>query len=252
MDEETLYGAIFRRKSVRLYDQEPLPQGVQDEILKNLQAARPLLPGLKTEFRITPLSDTRSSYPMKKAPHYIGAYAAPAPNHIVNIGFILQQMDLRLSASGIGTCWQGIPQPKKGVLAPEGMDFVIYLAFGKPKEPLHRASASEFKREPMEEMTSATGAEELLEPVRLAPSAMNSQPWYFTGTPGLLHAYCKKPGMVSGALLKEMNQVDMGIALCHLWLSARHQGKSIEFATDEGVMNSPPKGYYYIISAKIG
>nr|WP_243687870.1 nitroreductase family protein [Methanobacterium formicicum] len=29
------------------------------------------------------------------------------------MGFLLQQMDLFFSAHGLGSCWQGIPQPKK-------------------------------------------------------------------------------------------------------------------------------------------
>ena len=46
-----------------------------------------------------------------------------------------------------------------------------------------------------------------LEPARLAPSAVNSQPWYFTHDGDTIHVWCSKKG----------SRLDAGIALAHLY-----------------------------------
>ena len=65
---------------------------------------------------------------------------------------MLQQMDLFLSANGIGSGWQGMPRLTKEILNTSKLEFVILLAFGKPKERLHRETVSEFKRKPLREI----------------------------------------------------------------------------------------------------
>ncbi len=45
---------------------------------------------------------------------------------------MLQQMDLFFSASGIGSCWQGLPKPDKDMLNSSNLEFIILMAFGKP------------------------------------------------------------------------------------------------------------------------
>ncbi|MCC7558518.1 MAG: nitroreductase, partial [Methanobacteriaceae archaeon] len=165
--------------------------------------------------------------------------------------FMMQQMDLFLSANGIGSCWQGIPKPTKEVLKSSNLDFVILMAFGNSKEDLHRTNISQFKRKSLDEITDIKGEEKLLEPVRIAPSATNSQPWYFTRDNEVIHAYCKKLNFLKAKLMAKWNKIDMGIALYHLTLSAEYQGKKAEIIYDKDVENNPPRGYYYIASVKI-
>ncbi|MCX8131584.1 MAG: hypothetical protein N3I35_16010 [Clostridia bacterium] len=86
---------------------------------------------------------------------------------------ILEQRKMKcfiLSSNGIGSCWQGWPKPTKGILNVTNLEFVILMAFGKPNEPLYRLSVSEFKRKPLEQIRNMEGEDELLEPVRLAPT----------------------------------------------------------------------------------
>ena len=64
-----------------------------------------------------------------------------------------------------------------------------------------------FKRKPMEQITDKPDPR--LEPARLAPSAVNSQPWYFTHEGDIIHAYCSKKG----------SRLDAGIALAHLYVA---------------------------------
>src|SRR5690606_38406218 len=101
--------------------------------------------------------------------------------YLTNAGYILQQLDLYLSANGLGSCWLGIAKPTKDESFFSGLKFVITLAFGKPAEKLHRNEIGEFNRLPLDKIRDAVGMDNLLEPARLAPSANNSQRWYFTG-----------------------------------------------------------------------
>ena len=195
MSENDLYKAIFKRKSIRNYDSAQLDQNRLEEISKNLVALKPMSAEIKTEFKIiSPDQVTRKG--MNKAPHYIAAFSEAKDTYKANMGFMLQQMDLYFSATGIGSCWLGIPQPTKEARESSSLEFIILMSFGNPKETLHRTSVSQFKRKPLSEITNIQGADELLEPARLAPSAINLQNWYFTGDKNLIHAYSAKPGFL--------------------------------------------------------
>jgi hypothetical protein len=70
----------------------------------------------------------------------------------------------------------------------------------------------EFKRKPLDKIADRPDPQ--LEPARLAPSAINSQPWYFVHGEDAIHAYCVRNGRPG-----YMNQIDMGIALAHLYVA---------------------------------
>ncbi len=250
MNTEDLYQAIFRRKSVRNYDSSHLFLETLQEIENCLENLTPLYPQIKTEFKIVP-GDQIKTRMMKRSPHYILAFSEKKEGNLVNVGYMLQQMDLYLSWRGIGTCWQGIPQPKKEALATSSLDYDILLTMGKPQEALHRKDVQEFRRKVLREITDITGADDLLEPVRLAPSSTNSQPWYITGTRELMHFYCRKSGRLKSHFIGRFNQMDMGIALYHLKLSAEHFQKKVEFLKDEVAAQYGPDGYYYVESARV-
>ena len=96
-----------------------------------------------------------------------------------------------------GSCWLGIPQPTKDAADSSNLEFIILMAFGNPKETLYRTSTAEFKRKPLTETTNIMGADELLEPTRLAPSAVNNQNWYFTGnTTAILRLLLQRAGFL--------------------------------------------------------
>jgi nitroreductase len=249
MKQTDLYDVIFKRKAVRKYNFTPLDEKTLAGISAYISSIKPLNDKIKTEIKLFSEKDVKSL--QSKAPHYAVVFSETKEGYLTNAGFMLQQVDLFLSANGIGCCWQGMPKLKKDVLGDSKLEFVIVLAFGKPAEPLHRKSISEFDRKPLEKITNITGANELLEPARLAPSGVNSQPWYFTGGKGIIHAYCVKSRFLKALIFKKMNRIDMGIALCHLWIAAKHFGKKIDFTSDQKAQNTAPKGYYYITSLKV-
>jgi nitroreductase len=250
MENKKLYETIFKRKSIREYDLTPLDVHSLAEIMAHTSALKPLFDGIKIEMKLLSQPDVKGLF-LAKAPHYLAVFSEPKDGYLANVGFILQQMDLFFSANGIGSCWQGMPKPTKEILNSSKLEFVILLAFGKPKETLHRGSVSEFKRKPIGEITDIKGADELLEPARLAPSAMNKQLWFFTGDASTIHAYRAKSSFLTAFMFDKTSKISMGIAICHVWVTAKHFGKQVEFIDDQEARNKPPAGHDYVISIKI-
>ena len=250
MKKKDIYKAIFKRKSIRKYDLSPLDKDILHVISAYINDLNPLYKDIKIDIKIISTNDVNRRM-MKKAPHYLAVFSEKKEGYLTNVGFMLQQMDLIFSAMGIGSCWQGIPIPTKEVLNSSDLKFIILMAFGKPSEPLYRENTSEFKRNPLEKITSIKDMDELLEPVRLAPSATNSQPWFFKGKNNIIKAYSVKPNFLKAIVVNKYIPIDMGIALYHLNVSAEHFDKSTKIFFDEMEMKNSPKGYNYIATLNL-
>ncbi len=248
---EKLYNAIFHRKSIRKYDMTPLPTDVLSEIKHYANNVKSLVPTIKTKFSYLTAENVKNLLPIK-APHYICIYSEKAEHYLMNAGFMLQQIDLYLSARGIGSCWLGLAKPAKGVPTQiSGMDFIIMLAFGNSAETLHRADVSEFKRKNLDEIGVVSGDYDILNAVRLAPSASNSQPWFITGNAEKIQVIRVKLGTIRALIYDKLNQIDIGIALSHLYIAAKMKGRNVEFFYDKKDESIAPKGYEYMISAAL-
>ena len=94
-----------------------------------------------------------------------------------------------------------------------------------------------YKRKSLSEISDQE--DKKLEPARLAPSSVNSQPWYFIHEDDKIHVYCVNQKLLK--YLGNMNRIDMGIALTHLYTA---NPDTFQF------FRSTPKtnlqGYYYI------
>ncbi|MBO7364011.1 MAG: nitroreductase, partial [Lachnospiraceae bacterium] len=89
-----------------------------------------------------------------------------------------------------------------------------------------------------------------LEMVRLAPSAVNRQPWRAVRCGNLVHFYEKKNrGMATGTW--DVQKIDMGIALCHFELGAAESGLRTEFVMEDPGLTDDP-GCVYTASFRIG
>ncbi len=245
MDQEQLYQTIFKRKSVRKYQPGALDAQTMGKVEANLATLRPLFTDIRTELRVLGRDQIRGMF-KSGAPHFLAIYSEGKGEFEANAGFILQQMDLFLSSQGLGTCYQGIAKASKEMSQIDGLSYVIMLAFGRPAEPIHRNSVSEFKREPLANIRDAQGADDLLEPARLAPSGVNHQRWFFTGDSRVINVYATK-----GLLGESFNRIDAGIALCHIWLAASHLGKKVDAIKDSQAEKNAPSGRSYVASLRI-
>ena len=222
---------IRKRKSVRKYDPTPLDAATLEKIQAQFQKLVPLYPKIRYSIEIT--NKTKGLFNVK-APHYLIFRSVEKDDYCENIGFIGQQLDLFLSGMGIGTCWLGASKSQESEAF--ALPHVICMSFGKPAEPLYR-TLSEFKRKPLAEISE--GTDERLEAARLAPSAINSQNWYFIAEDGKIHCYRKKNNPLMGLIYNKMNCIDMGIAICHI----AEESDSFQFAKDDGA--PVRKGYIY-------
>ena len=84
---------------------------------------------------------------------------------------------------------------------------------------------------------------EPLEMVRLAPSAVNKQPWRAVICGGKVHFYEKHgKGYVSDGW--DIQKIDMGIALCHFVLAARECGMKVSFVQEDPRLATPEDTEY--------
>jgi len=248
MTNSKLYEAIFSRRSIRKYDMISLSEEALKSIREYADSVKPLDESIPYEFTYLGTDDVKNILPVK-APHYICLYSQKKGNYLMNAGFMLQQIDLYLSASNLASCWLGMAKPSKGVpQLHNDLEYVIMLAFGNTAEPIHRADTSEFKRKSMSSISSIVNRDELLEPVRLAPSASNTQPWFFSEKAGVITVSREKLSFIKAPLYDKMNQIDIGIALCHLWLSLDHQGKGASYDYKKA---EAPSGYEFMANISI-
>jgi hypothetical protein len=242
MAQDEQYDAIFKRKSVRKYAPGRLDAATMQKVVSKLKDLKPLFPEIRTELRVMTNPEVRGMFKVN-APHFLAFFSEVKDGYATNAGFMMQQMDLFLSANGIGSCWQGGPKPIRESRNASELEFVTLMAFGPPAEDVHRKSVSEFDREPLVKISDVKDNDDLLGPARLAPSGMNNQPWFFSGGNGAIHVSSAKSMIVD-----RMNRISAGIALCHMWLSATHSGKTVSFENDRSGDANAPRKYSYVAS----
>jgi hypothetical protein len=236
-----LYSSIFTRASTRKFDAKPLSAETLKELEAYIASVKPLLPDVKLTHKIVGAGDVKGMA-LPKAPHFLLISGKEHPLRNTAAGFLYQHAELWLYAHGCATRWLG---GAKGKAA--GPNHIIGIAFGKPSEPATR-KPEDFKRKPPGEI--AKGTDSRLEAVRLAPSGMNGQPWYFIVDGGQIHVYYKASlGGLAGKLYNLTN-LDAGIALCHLAVASEHEGKSFNFVTGRKDAPAAPQGFTYVGTAE--
>lgn len=221
---EELYQAIFRRKSVRKYSRQELTQEILKKIEEFWEQTEQINPEELVIMRILPAENIKMRVGMTyDAPYYIAVYAADNEKGLVNAGFRLQQMDLWLSAHGLGSCWLHMMTPDQENAVVSGMSCLITMSIGYPEEELHREEPAEFRRKSLDQITNRGDYDTELEAARIAPSATNSQLWYFEQTDSKIRTYMVQDNQ-GGETYRKLHEMDMGIALCHLYLAASHNG----------------------------
>ena len=234
-----LYAPIFTRKSVRKYAETPLSLAQLGAVKAEIAKAVPLLPGEKYKLELGEAKEGWRVY----------GYCENTPLSNANLGFLLQQLDLALYLQGLGRLWYGMGRAPGGLKAPEGLSYAMCLKIGTAAEPIARG-AGEFDRKPIDAAVGSDDWKALLEPVRLAPSARNSQPWFFTGDGEGIQVWRRQPGLLDKLIIDRMNWVDMGIALCHAVLALEHAALACKAAL------APPQkgleGHDYLLTLEIG
>jgi len=224
---QVLYKAIYERRSVRRYNNQTVDEQIMQDIITFAEdTVLRLYPEIRTALDIVPPSEV-GKLGVVKAPHFLLFYTdkgADDVQHLLNAGFFLQHLDLYLHTLGLGRCWLGLARPKQR--SKDGLAHCITLAFGYTDDELTRPS-SDFKRKSLSQMS--TGDDPRLEAARLAPSAVNSQTWFFAAHNQSIDVYQAVVSPLKKRLYGVMNSIDMGIALCHLQLASLHYQMSYQY-----------------------
>ena len=223
-----MYSCIDRRKSTRKFDMSPLPGDQIDQINAEIKALRPLFLGIKVKIELCEGISLSGPFAIK-APYYLLCYSERADGFLYNAGFLMQQMDLLLSSMGLGSCYLGAAKPK--AKENNGLHYVIALAVGRGMESPYRRLDG-FKRKPISDI--CRGGDPRIESARLAPSGVNKQPWYFLCNDQGIDIYRKKLNIIEAAIYERLNQIDMGIALCHLYVATKAMDMSFSFVRGSG------------------
>jgi nitroreductase len=235
--------AIKQRTSIRGYADEP----VSGEQLSDLTAwaesvdhvvpdrARVALVREKARAQHILTSIVGSYGLIQNAPHLlVGILSEESDLGRIDLGYTLEQVVLKATDVGLGTCWStGTYDPKRagdtlglggteiaaavcalGYFAQKGWRQFHSRAFhqitgGHRRKPLEKIVFSRHWGEPWSPETSDPTLVSVLEHARLAPSAVNRQPWRFI----------VRPDDVVLALVRPA-PIDAGIVMSHIALAS--------------------------------
>lgn len=245
----TRYEAIFRRKSVRKYRDDAVEEQILERIRDFGREALEIRSGICMKWKIYRASDhkVRGMFQVK-APYYAALYAEDCEDSYIQAGCLMQQVVLYLHTQGIGSCYQGGARLKEEEES-GNMKLMMILAFGYPAESLER-TRSEFKRAEPGELVKASvppgkAQKKLLESARLAPSALNQQPWRFVVTENRIHLFTRRPGKIGYERQYGKYMFHAGIVLSHMLLTAEEYWFDLEYRKLDSIMEKAIQNYLY-------
>jgi len=233
--------AINSRKSIRNYKDTKVSAEHFEKIKTIINEAKPLFDKIPMDVVLIEDGEKITStfkgiigkYTKVKAPHYIAFTSEIAEGHLENIGFIGEEIVLKLTELGIGTCWLGSTIKagmfKKLFKIKDKQTFIILVAFGYPTIEIKPVET----RKRLDKSKVVTGAfekqyETIIQALIDAPSAINSQPWRLLIKDNKFDLYLENKNLLTKMMLKDTNHIDMGIGLNHLYNSAIELGYNVE------------------------
>ena len=215
-----LYDMIFKRKSFRRFD-DALSLSVEEmkKIEQHLGKLVPLLDEVKIKYRIVKREETTC----RRGEYCLLVYSEQKENYLVNVGYILEQLDLWMASQNIGVCWYGMGKPD--IVEYDGLNYVIMLAFGKGQPAEFRKDYTKAKRKALEKIWSGQHIPGVTNVVRFAPSACNTQPWrvVFENQRIQIFRSTEVRSIIPKAKIPFYNSIDMGIFLCFMEVALRHE-----------------------------
>ncbi|MGI6565172.1 nitroreductase family protein [Methanosphaera sp.] len=232
---------IYKRRSSRDFTDEKISSDIMESITNFADNLKPLVPGIKTSYEIVDNSQVTLLLNWR-AQYYVAIFSEEKDYYLENSGFMYQQLDLYLQSIGLGSCWIGLGKAKSSVQK-DSQKLIILIGFGKVRTTPYR-ELSEFNRLSLNDISDIT--DEKLKPAQYAPSASNSQPWYFTHDNDIYLMYRQKNNFIRRKFMNKFNKIDIGIALAHMYLTNKD---TFEFIDCEE--NKKIDGYEYECSFKI-
>lgn len=256
---------IKKRHSVRNYENT----GISNDVKEKLQAYLDEINnsegpfGGKVKIQLIQKEDTDKAiklgtYGVIKGANYYLAVAYKKSNYdLEDLGFLFEKVILHCTSLGLGTVWLGgtfnkgnfarVMQLKEDEMLP--IVSPVGIEGGKKSILARMFGSNTFRRKDFAQIffnenfdTSLTPEEakeynEVLEMVRLAPSAVNKQPWRILKEDNIYHIYSEGKS--------EISRIDIGICICHFCLSAKEKGLKGEIKVLSGKEDNK---YKYVAS----
>jgi nitroreductase len=249
-----LYQAILARRSVRRYESEPLDESTLARVREAVSEAKPLIVGNRFEVRMQDVSpgedlvSTLGAYGrIVTPPHYLVPTITGGQYLLEDLGYRVEQIAVRLTALGVGTCYVGSLGREAGIRAQFGLPgearIGAFLVFGLPSTALggrlfnnllrtgaratNKLSVERIFFQDTFDSPSVPPAEiaPLVEAARHAPSAVNAQPWRFLWRGKSLYLFVKRSNLKYGVgPTTEYRVYDGGIGMANVALALEALG----------------------------
>ncbi len=251
---EHITDVIRSRRSVRTYNGKEIDAALLEKLMSYASTIENPYK-MNIEYKLLKAGEHGLSCPVAKGTDlFIGGKIKKGIEANLAFGYSFEMLILYAQSLGIGTVWLGGTMNRsafeKAMELGEDEFMPCASALGltaekmSVKEGIMRKAIKADERRPFEELfflddfsapltsENAGRFSHLLEMVRLAPSAVNRQPWRVLVRDNAAHFYLKRTkGFSVGEL--DMQMVDMGIALCHFDLAAREANLKVTFAIND-------------------
>lgn len=256
---------IKKRHSVRSYDNRELSKETMEELynyLNEINNSKGIFGGSVRVELVQKHAEEKEvklgTYGVIKGANYYLAVAYKNNDYALeDLGFLFEKVILYCTSLGLGTVWLGgtfnksnfseaiqlNKDEKLPIVAPVGIEAekksIIAKVFGGSSSKRKDFSQIFFNENFNTPLTyeEAKDYGEVLEMVRIAPSAMNKQPWRILKEGNSYHIYSEGKA--------EINRIDIGICMCHFYLCAKEKKLKGEFKV---LNNKISDKYKYVVS----
>lgn len=273
---EPINNIVKKRKSIRTYNTEE----ISSEIIGKLNDYISEINGPFKEnitFKILDVKERINGAKLgtygviKGANKFIAAKVKDGQYSLEELGYEMESIVLYATSMALGTCWIGGTFKKgqfaKAMQVQEGEILPIVLPIGYEKEKKSiidktmRLIAKCEKRKAWNEMFyfrdfscpltqhyTLNGFKDAFENVRLAPSAINKQPWRIVKHGNEFDFYVNEDKDEKKETSYDIKRIDMGIAMCHFELTCKELGIKGKFKVGSPKINDAPNNYKYLIT----
>lgn len=244
---------IRARRSVRSFDGRVLDEVTKEKLL-SCDMENPY--GIPVTVKFLSAKENGLTCPVvTDCDLYVGGRVKDLPKASIAFGYSFERFVLYAQSLGLGTVWLGGTMNRaayeKAMNLAEDELMPCASPVGYPaakmsmRESMMRKVVKADARMAFEELFFAENFAtplakdkagkfaEPLEMVRLAPSAVNKQPWRAVIAGGSVHFYLVRSKGVGHGEKLDMQMIDMGIALCHFTLTAEEMGLQMAFVEED-------------------
>jgi len=239
-----LVEAIDIRRSVRKFEDKCINEEDKEEIQRIITSLEPIESEVDIHFELIEQGDLVQEhfgglldrYFKVKAPAYIAISAKESEHYLENVGYMGEALVLELTRLKIGTCWVGsigednIPETFK---TPNGHKYIITIAIGYTEDDFRWEIEPDRKnRKTYEDFVTGDYEPDMIpifKSIEKSPSSLNSQPWEITAEGLLVHFYLQNNNIFTKNYLKELNYIDLGIAMKHFETEMNEIGKEFKW-----------------------